>query len=140
MSYVLNIKNSYTIVILCGISISLHLDYLWEIVQFYMSYVINIKIMYIIIILGAISISLHLLSPTTPGLFQRAICQSGSALYPYIVWPPHNAHKFLQNIVTKMGESYFAILTLPGYFVWYHLLWLQINNLKMHQGERKANS
>ena len=52
---------------------------------------------------GAISIAFHLVSPLTHGLFNRAICQSGTSLHPSAVWTQKNMRKMLLGRLRKAG-------------------------------------
>ena len=52
---------------------------------------------------GGMSASLHMVSPTTKGLFQKVICQSGVCTYPGMVWSRERRDKFLKSKLKEKG-------------------------------------
>ena len=52
---------------------------------------------------GAISISTHLVSPLAKGLFSKAICESGTVLYPGGAMTRQQANKYYANRLKDLG-------------------------------------
>ena len=77
---------------------------------------------------GGISISSHVLSPMAKGLFHRAICQSGTILYPTAAWTRKQSNKYWMKRLKQQGRFSMYIISHHTQVFFPHFLLSHLRN------------